>query len=997
MPRPALPVALATGLVLSGLTALAPPAAAVSPDVVISQVYGGGGNSGAPYANDFIELFNRGTAPVDLSGWSVQYASATGSSYARTALSGSIAPGAHYLVQEAPGANAAAALPTPDATGTLAMSATAGKVALGSAGAPAGSFRDLVGYGTAAPYEGTGPAPAPSTSRAIVRGGADTDDNAADFTTAAPAPRNSGSTPPPTDPPPADPPAAVCDATPVAVPAVQGRTGTSPYAGQTVTTRGVVTGDAAGLSGFFLQDPAGDGDPATSDGVFVFVPAASPFAAVDLSVGDEVALTGTVKEFGGLTEIDTLTALDRCRVLPVPAPTTYALPEPVDGDLERVEGMLVRIPTTLTVQQSFFLGRFGQLTLGSGGRRQQPTDLHPAGSPEAVALAADNARALIVLDDASSRQNPAPVPYLDASGTRRAGDTVPDLLGWVDSGGISSTSGVNGYRLQPSTPPAFTSSGRPAASEPVGGTLRAASFNVLNYFTDLADTSNSPFRGANTAEEFRRQKAKIVAAIAGLDADVVGLTEIQNKPGAAEDLVGGLNAVTAPGRWAVVADPANGFGGDAIRVTQIYRTDRVAPVGPSLSLPEPNAFTGNGRNPVAQAYRELATNAVTSLVINHFKSKGSCPSATASGAAGNTDAGDGQGCWNAVRLSQAEALAGFVGTVQAAAGDDDVLLVGDFNAYGEEDPIRALEAAGLVDLLQRSIGSEAYSYVFDGLSGRLDHALATPSLAAQATGATEWHINADEPSVIDYNTEFKPDDRWAPTPYRSSDHDPVLVGLGLAYVPPVVSVGDAAAVVEGGELAFTLSLSQPIGVPTSVQVTSSGSEHTAVAQRVTFPAGTTTATVRVPTTADAVDEGDEQVALTLSAPTGLQLGDATGTGTVYDDDTATVLVSGGTVLEGDRGTTPLPFTISLSTPSDRPVTVTYATHGGTATPSCDYVPLTGTLTLAAGQTTARVAVLVLGDRDKETDETVGLEVTGAGTALGTVLTDDGKPAKDPGC
>ena len=250
--------------------------------------------------------------------------------------------------------------------------------------------------------------------------------------------------------------------------------------------------------------------------------------------------------------------------------------------------------------------------------------------------------------------------------------------------------------------------------------------------------------------------------------------------------------------------------------------------------------------------------------------------------------------------------------------------------------------------------------------------------------------------MIDYNTEFKPDDRYAPTPYRSSDHDPVLVGLGLTPVPPVVSVSDAPAVVEGGDLLFTLTLSEARDVQ-SVRVTSSGpAEHAAVSERVFFAAGATTATVRVRTTPDLVDEDDESVTLTLSYPTGAALGDATGSGTVYDDDTSTVVVTGSAVLEGDRGTTSLPFTVLLSTPSERPVVVAYLTRDGTASAGCDYTAVAGTVTLAPGSTSATVAVPVLGDRDREPDETVRLVVSSGASATGTILTDDG-PAKRAVC
>ena len=202
MPR-ALVLALLTVLVAGGVFAV-PAARSASPDVVVSQVYAGGGNSGAPFANDFVELFNRGSTAVDVSGWTIQYASATGASWQATALAGTIAPGRHYLVQLASGGTVGAALPTPDATGTTNLAVSGGKVAVVrdatalTCGASAGScsaatsIADLIGYGTAADYEGGGPAPAIDNTTAAARGSdgcADTDANAADFSSAAPTPR----------------------------------------------------------------------------------------------------------------------------------------------------------------------------------------------------------------------------------------------------------------------------------------------------------------------------------------------------------------------------------------------------------------------------------------------------------------------------------------------------------------------------------------------------------------------------------------------------------------------------------------------------------------------------------------------------------------------------------------------------------------------------------------------------------------------------------------
>jgi uncharacterized protein len=206
------PFAVAVLFVFALGSASSPTAgSAVSPDIVVSQVYGGGGNTGATLTNDFIELFNRGSSSVDVTGWSVQYASSAGSSWQRTNLSGSITPGGYYLVQEAAGAGGTTPLPTPDATGAIAMSATSGKVALVTnqtlltCGVSPGdclsnaSIRDFVGYGSAANnFEGSGPTATLSNTTAALRtagGCTDTDNNAADFTTGSPTPRNTASPP----------------------------------------------------------------------------------------------------------------------------------------------------------------------------------------------------------------------------------------------------------------------------------------------------------------------------------------------------------------------------------------------------------------------------------------------------------------------------------------------------------------------------------------------------------------------------------------------------------------------------------------------------------------------------------------------------------------------------------------------------------------------------------------------------------------------------------
>jgi predicted extracellular nuclease len=614
----------------------------------------------------------------------------------------------------------------------------------------------------------------------------------------------------------------------VGIPALQGTADTNTANGQNRTVRGVVSVDvqgSPGQNGFYLQDPAGDGNLQTSDGVFVFVPSAnSPWFGFDVAVGDALQVSGRATEFQGMTEIDTVTSIVKCGTNATIAPATVHLPEATNGELERYEGMLVSIPETLTVQQNFFLGRYGQVTLGVGGRLYQPTNRYDAGSAQAITAADSNARSMIVLDDANSAQNPSALPYIGAGNTLRAGDTTSGLVGALDFGAINSDTTIHDYRLQPTQPVVFTRvNDRTAAPATVGGNLKVASFNVLNYFNGDGQGGGFPTsRGANTLVEFNRQRDKIIAAITAIDPAVAGLMEMENDGSGAlsavQDLVNGLNAATSPGKYALVAEPAPGS--DQIKVAMIYQPALVSPSGTAVNYQVGDPTYGAelfDRPPLAQTFQHVATGQIFTVIVNHFKSKGSCPTSGP-----DTDQGDGQGCWNPKRTRQAQELLGFIGARQAASGDLDVLVIGDLNSYGMEDPIQALTAGGLVNTIQQRIGDDAYSYVFDGMSGYLDHALATSSLDSQISGVTEWHINADEPSVIDYNVEFKNNpnctsttctspDYYAATPFRASDHDPVLVGLSLSGAPTPTNpsgVGSAspASVTAGSATLLTVTV-----------------------------------------------------------------------------------------------------------------------------------------------------------------------------------------------
>ncbi|NKZ03621.1 ExeM/NucH family extracellular endonuclease [Actinomadura latina] len=520
---------------------------------------------------------------------------------------------------------------------------------------------------------------------------------------------------------------------------VQGSGDASPLAGQTVRVEGVVTADfqrSDQLKGFFVQDPTPDRDPRTSDGLFVY-------STREVAVGDRVLVTGKAVEYNGLTELSPVSAVDVCGTGRV-APAGVRLPLRGGAALERYEGMLLRFGQRLTATEVYQLGRYGEVTVSAGGRLFQPTDGH--GSTQA----GNDARKLLV-DDGSNVQNPDTIPYTDPR-VLRIGDSTAGLTGVLHYG-------FGEYRLEPTRTAHFAAT-NPARTKPrhVGGGVRVASFNTLNWFTTLNE------RGADTAGEQERQLAKLTAALNGLNADIVGLMEVENNGDTAVGaLVDRLNQEAGAGTYAWVRHPYPGT--DEIHVALIYKPAKVTPVGAARSSQDP-VFD---RPPLVQTFRPASGGAAVTMIVNHFKSKG-CGDATGP----DEDQGDGQGCYNARRVKQAEAIRAI------ADGAENPLVVGDLNAYTAEDPVEVLTRAGLVSQTQRFVRpGDRYSYVFDGQSGELDHALAGKGLSRRVTGATIWHINSDEPVFLDYNTEYNPPEFYKPDAFRSSDHDPVLLGLNL--------------------------------------------------------------------------------------------------------------------------------------------------------------------------------------------------------------------------
>lgn len=772
--------AAATAAAVGGLLAPSQGAAyAVSSDIVISQIYGGGGNSGAPYHNDFIELYNRGTGTVSISGWTVQYASASGSTWSTTALSGSIAPGHHYLVQEAAATGGGASLPAPDATGTIAMSATSAKVALvtsttaltcATGCATQAGVRDFVGYGSSASsYESAPTGTLSNTAAALRNGGGatDTDNNSADFTVTSPNPRNSSS-------------GGGGGGGGTRIHDIQGTAHISPLNGQGVSdVAGVVTSKSA--TGFWLQDPQPDTDPATSEGVFVYTGTAPA-----VQVADSVTVSGTVSEYrsGGTDNLTTteitgpaVTVVASGATLPAPTtvgsggrvPPAAVIEDDAAGDVENsgvfdpasdgidfwesMEGMRVEIDNAAVVGPRNPYGEIPVVPQGSttrtnrGGIVLQPGDANPE---------------RVLLDDAL-----APTP------TANVGDILP-----------GATTGVLDYffgnfKLLPSSTPSVTSGGITAETTqtPAAGELTTATFNVENL--DPAD-AQSTFDGL---------AAQIVGNLKS--PDVVALEEIQDDSGATNNgvvacdqtmnkLISAVTAAGGPSYSYRQINPQDGQDGGEpggnIRQVFMYRSDRglafvdrsggtataanaVVNIGgvPSLKYspgrvdPTNSAFSSS-RKPLAG---EFTWKGRTVFVIaNHFNSKGG-DDPLLGHLQPPTRSSETQ------RHDQATAVKNFVDQILAVDANASVIVLGDLNDFEFSQTADILTANNaLVDLPRTLPTAERYTYSYEGNSQVLDHILLSPGLAATAYSYDVVHVNSEFAAQL-------------------SDHDPQVARIPL--------------------------------------------------------------------------------------------------------------------------------------------------------------------------------------------------------------------------
>jgi uncharacterized protein len=604
---------------------------------------------------------------------------------------------------------------------------------------------------------------------------------------------------------------------------IQGDGDASPVVGERVNVEAVVTSVITSsdvTDGFFLQeeDADADADPATSEGVYVFCRTACP---EDLTAGDRLRVSGEVAEFNNSTQVDAAFGDGSFELLESGAalPTAAVVELPADAStedpatFEDVEGMRTTIPTTLAVSEYFNQARFGEIVLTAEERAYQFTQTDEPSVEGYDAHLADLATRQIILDDDSNSQNAAttgpednepyyyPTPGLSTGNFFRGGDTITELTGVLEYA-------FGAWKVRPVAGADYTfdsANPRPSAPDGVGGRIQVASFNVLNYFTSIddgADTcgpaADQECRGADSQAELDNQRAKIVDALARIDAEVVGLIEIQNDgdDASAADLVAALNQREGAGTYAYVA---TGFiGTDAIKQAFIYQPAAVQPVGEFdllTSADDPRFDDERNRPALIQTFEEVESGEQVTVAVNHLKSKGSgC-------GAGDDSPADGSGNCDGTRTEAAQALADHLASDPTGSGDSDTLIIGDLNSYAMERPISTLRGAGYTDLLQQFEGSDAYGYLFDGQLGTLDYGLANASLAEQVTGAGGWKINADENPLFDYNdtvhdTAGEPDFErkstalplFEPNAFRSSDHDPVVVGLDLGEAPERAAV-----------------------------------------------------------------------------------------------------------------------------------------------------------------------------------------------------------------
>ena len=538
--------------------------------------------------------------------------------------------------------------------------------------------------------------------------------------------------------------------TTLTIPQIQGSGTSSSYTSQKVKTTGIVAAKFIGagkIGGYFLQDVNGDGNTATSDGIFIST------STDNVSIGDKINLTGTVTENSGRTQLESITNLTLVGN-GLQLPVTKVKYNADNFNWEQYEGMLVDFDQVLYVNSNYNLQQSGQISLFPS-RIFIPTNQALPGSTDYFSLISANSKPQITLDDGITTSAYKPLPLADVSGTRRTGERVKNLLSVVDY-----ASGK--YVLYPATTPVFYGNSRPLTPAfPANFNLKVCAANLEIYLT----TNFGQGYGPDTEALAARQHAKIMAALLAIDADIYGLIEIEQGQDALKKIINAMNAATVAGRYAYV-DDGGAINGTYTKVGYVYRTDKITPY---LSLKN-NESPSPLRRKKAQAFTLKSNNERFIFSLNHFKAKSGCSSASGDDA----DQGDGQSCYNATRIAESNSTLSFLNTNKTYYGDTDVLIMGDLNAYGKEDPITTLINGGYTDLHNAFHADSSYTYVYNNQAGYLDNALASLSLKSQVAGLSVFHVNADEPTMFEYSGSA-----YQPDMYRYADHDPVLVYLNL--------------------------------------------------------------------------------------------------------------------------------------------------------------------------------------------------------------------------
>ena len=552
---------------------------------------------------------------------------------------------------------------------------------------------------------------------------------------------------------------------------VQGSGAESPLAGQSVVIEAIVTHVTPALEGFWVQEEAADsdGDDTTSEGVFI----ATTSLIEVVTEGDVIRVAGNVTEDYGRTLVEATSDALICGTGAV-TPVVISLPMESADSFEKYEGMVVTSSANWTISNIYPYSDFGEVWV-STERLFNPTQIHLPGTEASAALAASNALDVLIIDDNAdgyASEWMLPEGGFNPDNTIRSGDLITGVTGVMDYG-------YSAYRIRPTQVPSLVAENyRESSPDVEEGNLKVASFNVLNLFNGDGNGEGFPTeRGADSLSEYERQLAKIVNALVEIDADVLGLMEIENDGfgplSAVAQLTEALNDEFGEGTYAYVDAGGDQLGTDAITSGILYRPAVVTPVGSPAILLEANSivdeegplFVDYGNRPsLSQLFTHVESGKTFAVDVNHLKSKGSSSSC-------QEDGDLEQGYCNRKRTRAAIAITAFL---EQTYGDTATILLGDYNAYAKEDPIQVLVSAGYADSVAEMKGNASYSYSYDGLAGTLDYMLVNQAAMDMMVDVNEWHINSDEPEFYDYNEEYKPASFLNELVYRASDHDPVI-------------------------------------------------------------------------------------------------------------------------------------------------------------------------------------------------------------------------------